>query len=87
MRRVLTFFTSAVLLVVSSGIGAFTADLPFWRRAFQLPLPPDAVYLPFATIGSTTAPPLELARAGDLSLDEAALEDAARRARNAGSPC
>jgi len=85
MRRVLTFFTSAVLLVVSSGIGAFTADLPFWRRAFQLPLPPDAVYLPFATIGSATAAPLELARAGELSLDEAALEDAARRARNAGS--
>ena len=35
MRRVLTFLTAAVLLLVSLGIGVFTADLPFWRRALQ----------------------------------------------------
>ena len=39
MRRVLTFLTAIVLLLVSLGVGVFTADLPFWRRAFQLPLP------------------------------------------------
>ena len=38
MRRVLTFLTAAVLLLVSLGVGLFTADLPFWRRALQLPL-------------------------------------------------
>ena len=35
-----------VLLLVSLGIGVFTADLPFWRRALQLPLPPAASTYP-----------------------------------------
>jgi len=85
MRRALTFLTAAVLLLVSSGIGVFTADLPFWRRAFQLPLPADGAYLPVATIGDPAARPLVLASAVDATLDAAALEDIAGRARNAGS--
>ena len=51
MRRVLTFLTAIVLLLVSLGVGVFTADLPFWRRALQLPLPADGAYLPVAVIG------------------------------------
>ena len=51
MRRVLTFLTAIVLLVASLAIGALAADLPFWRRALQLPLPADALYLPVASIG------------------------------------
>ena len=51
MRRVLTIIAAIVLLVVSLGIGLFTADLPFWRRAMQLPLPADGIYLPVATLG------------------------------------
>jgi CubicO group peptidase (beta-lactamase class C family) len=74
-----------VLLVVSAGIGAFTADLPFWRRAFELPLPPDGAYLPVATIGAAAAAPLPLVAAGETTLDGPALEGAALRARNAGS--
>ncbi len=48
MRRVLTILTAIVLLIVSMGIGVFTADLPFWQRALQLPLPVGEVYLPTA---------------------------------------
>ena len=59
MRRVLTFLTAIVLLLVSSGLGVFTADLPFWRRALQLPLPADGAYLPVATIGSPDRAPVK----------------------------
>ena len=66
MRRVLTFLTAAVLLLVSLGVGVFTADLPFWRRALQLPLPADGAYLPVAVIGAPgTARPGESAPAND----------------------
>ena len=51
MRRLLTFLTALVLLLGSLAIGVLAADLPFWRRAMQLPLAADDVYLPVATIG------------------------------------
>jgi CubicO group peptidase (beta-lactamase class C family) len=84
MRRVLTILTAIVLLVVSLGIGAFTADLPFWRRALQLPLAPGGVYLPTARIGvegPATAPrPEALA-----SFDPRRVEEAVSLARRSGS--
>lgn len=66
MRRVLTILTAIALLVVSLGIGVFTADLPFWRRALQLPLEPGAIYLPAATITG-------LENAGEVEGDAAAI--------------
>ena len=38
MRRVLTILTAIMLVVASLAVGTLTADLPFWRRAFDLPL-------------------------------------------------
>jgi CubicO group peptidase (beta-lactamase class C family) len=72
-------------LLGSLGIGLFTADLPFWRRAFQLPLPPDGAYLPVAIIGDSDPAPLAVATTGDPAFDAAAVESAAAHARNAGS--
>jgi CubicO group peptidase (beta-lactamase class C family) len=87
MRRALTILTAIVLLLVSLGIGGFTADLPFWRRALQLPLPVGGVYLPTAVIGERiegNAPPaMILASASDF--DPLVIEEAANRARGAGS--
>jgi CubicO group peptidase (beta-lactamase class C family) len=84
MRRLLTILTSVVLLVLSLSIGMFAADLPFWRRALQLPLSADKLYLPVATIGGTApadsagpAPP-----AADI--DREALEATVARARTSG---
>ena len=85
MRRVLTYLMVSVLLLGSLGIGLFTADLPFWQRAFQLPLPPDGAYLPVATIGNKEPGPLAEATAGDPAFNSVALESAAAHARNAGS--
>jgi CubicO group peptidase (beta-lactamase class C family) len=85
MRRVLTFLLAAALLLVSLAIGVFTADLPFWQRAFQLPLGPDDAYLPVAAIGQAEPAPLEIVSAEDSRFDAAAVEAAASRARNAGS--
>ena len=62
MRRVLTILTAVVLLLASLGVGVFTADLPFWRRALQLPLPADGIYLPVAVIGARAAAPAAPAR-------------------------
>jgi CubicO group peptidase (beta-lactamase class C family) len=85
MRRVLTFLTAAVLLLVSLGIGVFTADLPFWRRALQLPLPADGAYLPVAVIGApAAAAPGESAPAND-AFDALVVEESVNRARGAGS--
>ena len=84
MRRVITILTAVVLTLVSLAIGVVTADLPFWRRALQLPLQPDETYLPVAAIGAQTLDdppqrPAMVAPGGD------ALELAATRARDAGS--
>jgi CubicO group peptidase (beta-lactamase class C family) len=85
MRRVLTFLTAAVLLLVSLGIGAFTADLPFWRRALQLPLPADGAYLPAASIGAPGAKAAQNAAPANELFDALVLEESVNRARRAGS--
>jgi CubicO group peptidase (beta-lactamase class C family) len=56
MRRALTLLSAIVLLFISLGIGVLTADLPFWRRALQLPLGADETYLPVATVGAAPEP-------------------------------
>jgi hypothetical protein len=85
MRRLLTNLTTAVLLLMSLGIGLFTADLPFWRRAIDLPLAAGETYLPTVVIDSHV-------RMGRLDVDPArvilnaaALEAASERARAAGA--
>jgi len=86
MRRLLTILTATVLLVMSLAIGTVAADLPFWRRAVQLPLPPDTFYLPVAVIGEA-APPVPAAAAiaiPRLDVDRALLEATVERARAAG---
>lgn len=85
MRRVLTILTAIVLLVVSLGIGAFTADLPFWRRALQLPLPAGGVYLPTAGIGDAEASPLAPSPEAASAFDAPRVEEAANLARGSGS--
>jgi CubicO group peptidase (beta-lactamase class C family) len=85
MRRVLTILSAIVLLLVSLGIGGFTADLPFWRRALQLPLPDGDIYLPTARLGAPTATPLALDTVAAAAFDALAVEEAANRARAAGS--
>jgi hypothetical protein len=51
MRRVLTILTAIVLVVGSLAVGALTADLPFWRRAFDLPLSASENYFPTLDVG------------------------------------
>ncbi len=89
MRRVLTFLTALALSLTSLAVGVFTADLPFWRRAMQLPLRADELYLPVVTIGADAPPsdgsvtPVVARPAPDGNA--AAIEVAVRRARDAGS--
>lgn len=85
MRRVLTFLTATVLSLGSLAVGVFTADLPFWQRAFQLPLPPDGAYLPVAVIGNAEPGPLDGPVAGDSTIDADAVERIAAQARASGS--
>ena len=84
MRRVLTILTAIVLSLGSLAVGVLTADLPFWRRALQLPLEPDEIYLPAAHLGHAppSDPPLELSAAAPAS---EALEFAVAHARESGS--
>jgi CubicO group peptidase (beta-lactamase class C family) len=83
MRRSLTILTAVLLSVASLAIGLFTADLPFWQRALQLPLEQDEIYLPVAVLGDgVSAVPPQLAADAPAS---AALELAAARARDSGS--
>jgi CubicO group peptidase (beta-lactamase class C family) len=97
MRRVLTILTAIALLLVSLGIGVFTADLPFWRRALQLPLQGDAIYLPVSTLGDSPGDPADATAASNApraipimqsdtaDFDPATLEEGANRARALGS--
>jgi CubicO group peptidase (beta-lactamase class C family) len=85
MRRILTFLTAIVLLLVSLGVGVFTADLPFWRRALQLPLPADGAYLPVATIGTAAPAPIKGADPANPGIDALVVDEAANRAGEAGS--
>jgi CubicO group peptidase (beta-lactamase class C family) len=84
MRRVVTFLTATVLLLGSLAIGVFTAELPFWRRAFQLPLPPDGTYLPVAVIGNAEPAPLAVADPADATFDRESLERLVAHARDSG---
>jgi CubicO group peptidase (beta-lactamase class C family) len=84
MRRVLTILTAAVLAVASLGVGLLTADLPFWRRALQLPLAQDELYLPVAVIGAGQPPAAPTRPSADAPASEL-LEFAAKRARDGGS--
>jgi CubicO group peptidase (beta-lactamase class C family) len=84
MRRVLTILTAIVLLLASLGIGLFTADLPFWRRALQLPLA-EGVYLPRAVIGVRQDPAAAPATGPATDFDPLVVDEAADRARGAGS--
>jgi CubicO group peptidase (beta-lactamase class C family) len=84
MRRVLTILAAVVLLIVSLGIGVFTADLPFWQRALQLPLAAGEIYLPRARLGENSVP-IPRATAEPAVADAAALELAVARARESGS--
>jgi CubicO group peptidase (beta-lactamase class C family) len=87
MRRVLTILAAVALSMASLAVGLFTADLPFWQRAVQLPLEQDDIYLPVAVLGvgpgagSNADPPLTVSAAPASE----PLEQAARRARDAGS--
>lgn len=86
MRRVLTYLLAFLLMLGSLGVGLFTADLPFWQRAFQLPLAPDETYLPIATLGADAVPaPLAAVPADDVAFEPAALETIAAHAREAGA--
>jgi len=89
MRRVLTILTAVALLTASLAVGALAADLPFWRRALQLPLPVDELYLPVASIG-VQSPQHGRAVAGlaapvPASMPPPELEEVVARARAAGS--
>jgi CubicO group peptidase (beta-lactamase class C family) len=84
MRRVLTILTAAALAVASLGVGLLTADLPFWRRAAQLPLAQDELYLPVAVIGAGQPPGAPARPSADAPASEL-LEFAAKRARDGGS--
>src|SRR3954469_18051101 len=84
MRRVLTFLTAIVLLSGSLAVGVFTADLPFWRRAFDLPLKSGETYVPTLRIGAPTFDLQEIDPAA-LTLDAARLDVAADVARAAGA--
>ena len=89
MRRVLTILTAIALLAASLAIGALAADLPFWRRALQLPLPVDELYLPVASIGAPSG--RDARDASDQAVAQPAivpppeLEQVIARARDAGS--
>jgi CubicO group peptidase (beta-lactamase class C family) len=81
MRRLLTYLTALGLVSASLAVGVFTADLPFWRRALQLPLAADTLYLPVAEIGVAAQPVPVI----DVPVDAAALEASVAGARDAGS--
>jgi CubicO group peptidase (beta-lactamase class C family) len=84
MRRLLTYLAAFGLLSASLAVGVVTADLPFWRRAVQLPLPADTLYLPVVEIGGDAQPAPPVAVPG-VPADPAALEAAVAEARLAGS--
>ena len=84
MRRLLTYLTALGLVSASLAVGVFTADLPFWRRALELPLPTGTLYLPAVEIGvaASSVPVEEVAGA---AVGTAALEAIVADARDSGS--
>ncbi len=83
MRRLLTYLTACVLVLASLGIGLFTADLPFWRRAFAWPPEHAGIYLPAEEIGAVRDPDGQPEL--DPSVDSRIVEEAVKLARDAGS--
>jgi len=69
---------------MSLGIGLFTADLPFWRRAIDLPLAAHESYIPTTRIVAHDGSDFSGVDPGRLTLDVAALGAAEQRARAAG---
>jgi CubicO group peptidase (beta-lactamase class C family) len=63
----------------------FTADLPFWRRAIDLPLAANESYVPTTTIETRLDPVTADIDPRPTTLDAASLEEASRRARAAGA--
>jgi CubicO group peptidase (beta-lactamase class C family) len=84
MRRVLTILTAIVLVAGSLAVGTLTADLPFWRRAFDLPLASSENYLPSIEIGPAPSAAKDAPDPSRNSIEPAALSAAADVARAAG---
>jgi len=85
MRRVITILTAIVLVVASLAVGSLTADLPFWRRAFDLPLSSSENYRPTLEIGPAPSGAAVAIDPALNTIEPAALVDAARAARGAGA--
>ncbi|MBC8024524.1 MAG: beta-lactamase family protein [Steroidobacteraceae bacterium] len=85
MRRLLTFFTTGVLLLMSLGIGLFTADLPFWRRAIDLPLAANESYVPTTLIAGHMGTLVADVDSQRVTLDRTALETVTEQSRAAGA--
>lgn len=85
MRRVLTILTAVVLVAGSLTVGTLAADLPFWRRAFDLPLGPTEIFNPTTMIGRSPGGALVALDANLNSIDPAALSAADYAARVAGA--
>ena len=77
MRRVITILTAVVLVVASLAVGTLAADLPFWRRAFDLPLASGENYRPTLEIGVPPAGAVDAAHTESSATDSASIEAAA----------
>jgi CubicO group peptidase (beta-lactamase class C family) len=84
MRRVLTILTAIVLVAGSLAVGALTADLPFWRRAFDLPLSSSENYRPTLAIGPAPSGAYAAVDPARTALDPVAMSAAADEMRAAG---
>ena len=85
MRRVLTILTAIVLVAGSLAVGTLTADLPFWRRAFDLPLASSENYFPTIEAGQAPGGGVLAVDPGKNLIDPAALAQSAEGARAAGA--
>ncbi len=85
MRRVLTILTALALLLASLCVGVFTADLPFWQRAYDLPLAPGEAYSPTVSVHADARTGTGMVDGSLIDLDRAALEEASERARLTGA--
>ncbi|MEJ0086590.1 MAG: serine hydrolase domain-containing protein [Pseudomonadota bacterium] len=85
MHRVLIILTAIVLVVGSLAVGTLTADLPFWRRAFDLPLASSENYFPTLDVGRPATGAVTAVDPARNSVEPAALAAAADSARAAGA--